>query len=542
MSKIISFNKRFAIRGLVCYLLCLSLSFVGIFRIVSINYSATKESANSPINSISFNYGDTRGNIYDCNGLLLTNHTQEYLAIIAPTNNAIRRLNTFYNLEDRRDILNRLKDNKPILAKASKLINIDNIYGFSYTNRYTNSSLARHLIGYINLENNGVYGIEKSYNDILYSSESLTVSLPVNAKGEVINNAQLEFYGVQNKNAVYLTIDRRIQAIAEEAAKPLNKGAVIIADTKTGAIKAMVSKPNFNPNNIAQSLNNPSSPLINRALLSYNVGSVFKPCVALAGIKCGLSNYEYTCTGSCVIDGYTFNCHKTKGHGKMNLKTAIANSCNTYFYNLAQEIDNEVLYNTAVSFGFASSETIAKDIKTNMCNISSLQELNSSKRLVANFSIGQGDILISPVSMLNLYNAIANGGSFTKPYVVKKTVSSKTESYEPITVNAIEEEASNLLKEALLEVVETGTGTSAKTPKILVAGKTATAETGWQIDGKTAVHSWFCGFFPYYNPKYTVVVFAENNDIENSSTAEIFKNIAERLKNADLTTWQIFKK
>ena len=532
-----SFNRVFCFRAVICFILCLILAVLAVVRIFVINLNVNEKTANTPYNSVSFNFGSTRGNIYDTHGFLLTNELEEYKAIIAPTQNAIRRLNTFYSLEEKRNILERLKGNKPILVNANTHINIDDIYGFSYTNRYTDNTLARHLIGYVNAENNGVCGIEKSYNDILYSAESFTVSLSTNAKGQVLKGEGLKFYGKQNNNAVFLTIDKRIQKIAEDCAKQLNKGAIIICETNSGKIRAMVSKPNFNQNNVAESLNDNSSPLVNRALQSYNVGSVFKPCVAIAAIKCNLQNYEYTCTGSCDIDGYKFNCHKKEGHGKMNLKTAIANSCNTYFYNISQEIDKEVLYNTAVSLGFSSFIKIANNLKSDVGNISTKKELNSSKRLVANFSIGQGNILLSPLLMLNLYNTIANNGEYTKPYVVEKTVvNEKSESFNSSTIKVINKAESDILKDALLSVVEDGTGKLAKSQEILLAGKTATAETGWLIDGKKAVHSWFCGFFPYYNPKYTTIVFAENSDVTNSSTAEIFKNIAEEMKNQGLTT------
>ena len=532
-----SFNKVFSFRAIICFVICLLLAVLTVARIFIINLNINEQTANTPYNSISFNYGNTRGNIYDAYGFLLTNEADEYKAIISPTEKAIKRLNSFFNFEEKRNIINGLKQGKPILVNANTKINIDDIYGFSYTNRYTNSSLARHLLGYINSENNGVSGIEKSYNDILYSKESFTVSIATNAKGEILNGASLEFYGKQNLNAVYLTIDKRIQKIAEEAAAPLNKGAILVCETNSGKIRAMVSKPNFNQNRVEESLNDISSPLINRALKNYNVGSVFKPCIAIAAIKSGLENFEYVCTGSCDIDGYKFNCHKKDGHGKMNLKTAMANSCNTYFYNIAQEISNEVLYDTAVLLGFGSFVKIANNLKSELGLISTKEELNSSKRLVANFSIGQGNILLSPLLMLNLYNTVANNGSYVKPYVIEKTlVNNKSEYYDSATVNVINEAQSTIIKEALLSVVEDGTGKLAKSQEILLAGKTATAETGWLIEGKNAVHSWFCGFFPYYNPKYTVVVLAENGDVSNSTTAEIFKNIAERMKNDGLTT------
>lgn len=532
-----NFEKTFAARTLFCFVLCILIAALSVFKIFTINLSVQEQTVNKSYNSTSFNYGNTRGDIYDCHGFLLTNQNTEYLAVIAPTEKAVKRLNSFYNLQERSNILERLKSNKPILVAAPKLINNDNIYGFAYTNRYDNTSLAKHLIGYINSDNNGVSGIEKSYNEVLYSNESFSVSIPTNAKGEVLKDAKLQFYGKKNNNAVYLTIDKRIQSIAEEMAKPLKKGAVIIAETSTGKIRALLSKPDFEPNNLAAYLNSSDSPLLNRALECYNVGSIFKPCIAVAAIKCGLKDFTYNCSGSCEIDGLTFNCHKNSGHGLMNLNSALSQSCNTYFYNLGINVDKNILYNTAVSFGFISSEKIADGMTSKKGNISSLSELNFSNRLVANFSIGQGNILLSPVSMLNLYNAIANGGSYTKPYVIEKTVvNNEEQKYTSSTINAMDNATSEIIKSALLSVVEEGTGKPAKSEKIMLAGKTATAETGWEINGKTAVHSWFCGFFPYYNPKFTIVVFAENSETENSSCAEIFRLIAEKLKKENLTT------
>lgn len=534
--KQIGFYKMFSIRAVICYLLSLVLAAVCVLRVLYLNITIKENYANSPINSVSFNYGNTRGDILDCYGFPLTNENKEYLAIITPGINAVKRLTSFYNLPDRKNITSLLKNNKPILFSAPTLINVDGIYGFEYTNRYNNNTLAKHLIGYLDYSNNGVYGIEKAYNNILYSKDVFTVSLPCDAKGQALNNTKIELYGKKNNNSVFLTIDKRIQKVVEEKANDLTSGAVIVCESSSGKIKAMFSNPGFDQNNIANSLNQKNSPLINKALHNYNVGSVFKPCVAVAAIEEGLENFVYNCKGSCNIDGYTFNCHNKNGHGKLDLTNAIAFSCNTYFYNLAQKIDNNVLYNTAVKLGFLSEINLG-GIKSECGKINSLKELNSSKRLVANFSIGQGGTLLSPVNMLNLYNAIANDGSYIKPYCVEKTVSNnKTKEFASNRVEVFSKKTATIIKKALLKVVTDGTGKKVKSEKIELAGKTATAETGYYIDNKKVVSSWFCGFFPYNKPKYTVVVFSENINTPSIDTATVFKNIAEELENLGLNS------
>ena len=139
--------------------------------------------------------------------------------------------------------------------------------------------------------------------------------------------------------------------------------------------------------------------------------------------------------------------------------------------------------------------------------------------------------------MLNLYNAIANDGSYIKPYCVEKTVSNnKTKEFASNRVEVFSKKTATIIKKALLKVVTDGTGKKVKSEKIELAGKTATAETGYYIDNKKVVSSWFCGFFPYNKPKYTVVVFSENINTPSIDTATVFKNIAEELENLGLNS------
>jgi cell division protein FtsI/penicillin-binding protein 2 len=159
-------------------------------------------------------------------------------------------------------------------------------------------------------------------------------------------------------------------------------------------------------------------------------------------------------------------------------------------------------------------------------------ELKSNKNL-ANFAIGQGKLLASPVTLLCLYEAIANGGEYYTPILIEGIMKNAviTEKYSVKSpTKAMDKAKADLLKEYLKEVVKSGTGKGALSENVVVAGKTATAQTGWKDEnGEYIEHSWFCGFFPADNPKYVAVVLLENVKNQDTSATEIFKNIAEDL-------------
>ena len=521
------FYIRFAERSVICFILILALAATGAFRVFFIKIDEKFIETANLENTYTFEYQNSRGMILDYAGLPLTNVEEKTLALITPSTNAIISLQDYFNDNSKKEILNQLKGNKPILTEVNSLVNANGIYGFIKKERYSKTTLAKHLIGYLDSTNNGVFGIEKGLNNILFSKENLSVSIPCNAKGEIIYGTKPEFKGKISENYVSLTIDSRIQKIAEEASANLKKGAVIVTEVTTGKIRAMVSKPDFDQTNIAESLNSSDSPLVNRALQEYNVGSIFKPCLAAAALESNLQGYKYTCTGSCNIDGQNFKCHKQSGHGEMTLKKAIEQSCNTYFYNLSQIIDKDLLYNIITHLGFKSEVNLNGGIVSKKGNITSLEKLKTSKRSLANFAIGQGDILLSPLVMSNLYNAIANNGHYSKLSVIEKTSLNSNEEYIGESVKVFSERTSNYLKESLLSVVLNGTGKQAKSEIITSAGKTATAETGWKINNINAVHKWFCGIFPYNKPLYTVVVFVENANSGGEDSAIIFKKITE---------------
>ena len=189
------------------------------------------------------------------------------------------------------------------------------------------------------------------------------------------------------------------------------------------------------------------------------------------------------------------------------------------------------LHNMATIFSFGYEKKLCEGISTVNESLPDRKTLESSHAL-ANFSIGQGQLLASPVTMLALYEAIACDGVYHQPQIVEGIMKNATvEHYETLpATRAVSKESANKIKEYLKEVVISGTGKNAYSEKVSIAGKTATAQTGWLNENKEAQeHSWFCGFFPADNPKYIAVVLVEDSGNSQGSATEIFRYIAEAL-------------
>ncbi|MBR6741558.1 MAG: hypothetical protein IKL93_02310, partial [Clostridia bacterium] len=331
-------------------------------------------------------------------------------------------------------------------------------------------------------------------------------------------------------NAVVTTINVNIQKVAEQAANHLELGAVVVAEAKTSKIRAIVSRPDFTTSTIKEILNDKTTPLFNRALGSYNVGSVFKPCVAAGAIENRLNNFAHNCTGSVKIIDRTFHCHEKTGHKLISLENAIAQSCNTYFFELGFKVGSELILKFANILNFGKSIRICDNIATAKGTLPTKETLENKAHL-ANFSIGQGSFTASPVSMLPLYTAIANGGEYFMPTIIESTIKNGIESKFNVgfPTKAFSAETATKLKDALALVIEKGTGTKAKPTTVLAGGKTATAQTGKKVNGKEIISSWFCGFFPLEDPKYVVIVFSEDTTKQTKSCAEIFAEIADKI-------------
>lgn len=478
---------------------------------------------------------ESRGYIYDRNYYPLVNGETVHKAAVIPYDGIEEELYGNTSAED----IELVKKGKPcVITVDFKRPDTDNIKYFDTVNRYSGGKLASHIIGYTDAENKtGIAGMEKSFDSLLgENSGSFRVRWQTDAKGCVLPNSQIEIIdeNYNLKGGVKLTVDNTLQKICTEAAEEylLEKGAVIVADVKTSEILAAVSIPEYEPNNIAQSLNDPLLPFLTRYLTAYSVGSVFKPVTAAAALESGISeDYEYECSGSINIGGIIFNCHKHDGHGKLNMSGAMAASCNTYFISLAMQTGGEKIKSLAEAMGIGEEIFLTDLIFSDSGKVPSEAELYNAGG-VANLAFGQGSLSATPLHMAAIYACIANKGIYTKPYILMQQLNTNGDSFAEYIPEAgtrvMSEETANILNKLLINTVENGSGKSAKPDKKTAAGKTATAQTGIYENGNEVLRTWFCGYYPAENPEYVIVVLKENGDSPITDCTPIFKAVAEK--------------
>lgn len=505
------------------------LFLISILR-VAVAATDTKAQVQAESQHLRLSITKQRRTIFDSNLIPITNSNKKIIAAVSPTPRAITAISAVLEGDQLKDVLERLKGGKPILCEVPEYISCDGIVCTTVFDYSSSDELANHLIGYTDNSLNGISGLEKAYNAFLYTESEVSVLYECNGKGDILEGTapKLENDTSIEASGLVTTLDINIQNIAENASKNLEVGAVVVADAKNGKIRASVSRPCFDSKNISQYLNYETSPLLNRAVNPYNVGSVFKPCVAIAGISKSLSWFCHNCKGSTKIIDRIFKCHKYDGHGYMNLRTALANSCNTYFYNFAIKIGKDEIYKTALNLRFGKKLKLAENFYTHSGNMPNVQTLNNNAQL-ANFSIGQGELLLSPISMLPLYCSIASNGSYYIPSVVEGTLENGSFSEYDIgsPTKVTDEKTAEILRRYLTSVLTEGTGETAMPKTVSAAGKTATAQTGKYQNGVEICQGWFCGFFPAENPQYVVIVFSEDTTRQNISCGEIFAQIAD---------------
>ena len=226
---------------------------------------------------------------YDCNSEPLVNNGYKLFAAFKPDVAVTDKLYGFTDRKELEKITTAIKNGTPSYCAVDKPVpNDENIVCLKKYVRYSDAQPAVHLLGYINGDGIGVSGLEKAFDSFLVSDAQLYASFPCDASGMVIHGAEIitDSEYLTSKGGVYLTVDKRIQQIAQEelSASTIKKGAVLVCGTKTGEIKAMASVPVFDPENVSAYLEETSSPLVNRAVSSYPVGSVFTVSVAAGAL------------------------------------------------------------------------------------------------------------------------------------------------------------------------------------------------------------------------------------------------------------------
>lgn len=482
--------------------------------------------------------GTSRGYIYDRKMRPLVNNVKKNMAVMitSPVTEGLLP-DTDADLLSARDGLLICRETPEKITETDISVNIPLV------ERYSSERLCSHLIGYTDGDGKGVCGIEKAFDRILYEAKG---AVGVRYDCDVFGRALLgEKLSVVNDNydsaaGVMLTVDAEIQSAAEKAMKEscIEKGACVVLDAETGAILASVSVPDYDINDIAASLDDPDAPFMNRALNAYPVGSVFKPIVAAAAIESGTQvNGDFVCSGSIDAGGVYFHCYNRKEHGEEQLNEAICNSCNCYFIEKGTSAGGEKICDTASRLGFG------KEIKLTSSMSGAAGILPDPASLlnpaaVANLCFGQGELLATPLQLAAAYAVFSSGGIYRQPYLTAYLIDAdekKYAYYDPgDALRVLDEGICSVINESLRLNMENGTGQNGAPDGVSSAGKTATAQTGrYDMNGTEQLCTWFCGFFPFEEPKYSVCVFNEDGTTASQDCAPVFKRLAEEIARMD---------
>lgn len=394
----------------------------------------------------------------------------------------------------------------------------------------------RKLYGYQVRDLIGKSGIEKRFDHLL-QGQAGGMQVEVNNLGY-----KVRVLGSQQPQAgsnIYLTIDAQLQNFVDQLMEE-KKGACIVMDPQNGEILAMVSKPSFDPNlfidalsskptanySVRELLNAKDAPLINRAISAeYPPGSIFKIVVAVAGLESGIvaPGERFNCAGSFRVGNREFFCWNLDGHGEENICSALAHSCNVYFYKLALMLGVDKLTSFARKFGMGGACGIDLPYEsTGFVPSKSWKEKVWKESWydgdTANFSIGQGYLLVTPLQMVQMVSAAANGGYLVQPHLLKKSAYNLAKAKEI----GLRKETLNTVKQGMLRALEDTHGTAhrANIPELIWAAKTGTAQTSYQ-----STHGWFGGFYPFDAPRIALVVFLEHGGSGGDVPAKIAKEI-----------------
>ncbi len=496
---IIILKKRaktlFTTAMILLFVLCLRVFYISVFKNSDYKNAVFSQSV------ASMSLGKMRGIIYDRNLISLTDRETEEIYIGG--NGKVTKTNS------------KIKIIKP--------------------KRYGNEPISSHTLGYCGNEG-GLWGIEKIYDRVLKRDKNYELTYSANSLGGPgIGKAFSKEFKRDDGNGVMLTIDYHIQKIAQDVLKKhVKSGAVVILDVESFDVLAMASLPDFDKSLIDQHLTSDGTELLNRGLCQYNPGSVFKIVTSLSLLENGFMNTDsqYVCTGSYITpDFHTFPCHKSDGHGTETMKSAFANSCNCFFYNAGVNLGASKICETAKKLGLGASVLGFGD-EESTGNIPEKNFYTPGDR--ANISIGQGEIMMTPIQCASLAATVASGGIKKDINIADAVVNVKGEKIEDLkrygVYETIKEESAKALGEMMRECVISGTAKSALKSSIEIAGKTGSAETGWIQDGESiSVHGWFCGYFPYESPKYAMAILSENGKSGSMSCVEPFVEICEEI-------------
>ena len=533
-----------------------------------------------------------RGIIKDRKGNIIASNLKVFDLYIIPEqtknlNKALNDLSNFIDLDfkTKRQIINLSKTVKKF-EKIKVLENLDwktlemletnknYLEGISlvedFQRIYPQNESFSHLLGYVNkpskkdlnlpyisnmpLLNIGKQGLEKTFNELLVGQPG-NREVEVNSSGRIIREISKKL-STKGKE-LNLSIDSKIQKYLTSRIAEHKAGSIVLLDIETGEILSMVSTPNFNSNLIIQKpnvdywnslLNNSLSPLTNRSIQGlYAPGSTFKMIVAIAALKDGLidKNDKVFCEGKIEFGDRFFHCWKTKGHGNMDIMSAIKESCDVFFYNLSIKVGIDRIAEVAKDFGLGQTYNVKLLNQKEGIIPNKKWKKNTYKESwyggeTLNAAIGQGYVLTSPLQLAIMTARIASGGKKIDPSILK--ISKKT-SFNNMSKYA---ESLKIIKEAMFKVVNESKGTAinSKASNFNFSGKTGTSQVKKitmeeresdnfrkkEIEWKNRDHALFVGYMPSEKPRYSLSVVIEHGGSGASTAAPIARDVFKFIK------------
>ncbi len=386
---------------------------------------------------------------------------------------------------------------------------------------YPYKNLFSHIIGYTYKGGSGVEQLE-DYN-LTHSDISLSDQASYDAAGEK--------YPADD---VYTTLDLALQQAASDALGS-NNGAVIVTEVDTGNILCMVSKPDFDPNNIEEDWESlgadaDSGTLVNRVTQGlYAPGSTFKIFDAIEFMDEDMSKanaFSYNCTGYdnnfTLEDGQPIHCYHWTAHGTVDLEKAFAKSCNCAFVNIGNSLNRESFCELLNNMMFGEALPYDLPSGTSSYNLSA----DTTTEDVTQLSIGQGSTLMTPMHLNMVTAAIANGGTIHKDQIIASvktgtgTTLSETKPEEYRTVMTAEVAAK--MREMMRDVVKEGTAAKLSSRPYNPCGKTGSAEI---VTGESTSHAWFTGFAPEEDPKVAITVIVEGAGSGGVSAVPVVRSV-----------------
>jgi penicillin-binding protein 2 len=389
----------------------------------------------------------------------------------------------------------------------------------------------------------GQAGVESQYNRTLMGTDGVRHVI-VNSRGAEVS--EMDRVPPVEGPGLTLTLDADLQQVVEQALDG-HSGTVVALDPQTGDVLAMASRPAYDPNRFATGMDaerwrslsqDPDTPLMNRVIQGqYAPGSLFKIVAATAALEEGVitPSTTFNCTGAITLYNTLFHCNRRGGHGRVSLRTALAQSCNVFFYHVGVRLEIDRLARYAFRLGLGAPTGI--DLTHEASGLIPTPEWKQRTRNApwypgetVSVAIGQGQVLVTPLQMARLAALVANGGRLVRPRLVK-AVAGRPEPIEPPRDVGLRPETLEIVREGLAGAVSGGTAGRARIAGVSVAGKTGSAQVVSRArllqddDPALLPHAWFVCFAPVERPRIALAVLVEHGGSGGLSAAPIARRI-----------------